>query len=279
MSLISALGVWACFLGPLHTAFDTAALMLPAFVLAALPGLFIARSRFVVWVLGASVVTGAAYLLPPLAAQRPGADLRLYSKNLLQGGDFSPGLAQDILAADADVVTLQEASPGHAPLFNALRVQFPYQHVCDRQPSYTIAVLSRHPFTGPGTCSSPSGVGMVRIDLRGTQVTVASVHMPWPWPYDSGDNEAEVKRILAAAPRPMVIAGDFNSLPWTGRILPLAHATGTRLAGPMRLTLRRAQFPLPLPLDHALAPGGGATQTRPAYGSDHLGLVADLSLR
>ena len=74
-----------------------------------------------------------------------------------------------------------------------------------------------------------------------------------------------------------MMAGDFNQMPWSHRVRALADAAGGVLAGPARATyhLRGA----PLPIDHVVAPGGGAVRpARPTLGADHRGIVADVTL-
>ena len=94
----------------------------------------------------------------------------------------------------------------------------------------------------------------------------------------TGEAELEILEMLATLDGPAVLAGDLNTLPWSRNMARLRSITGTELAGPLRSTLRHAKLPIPLPLDYALSPEGGTVIPRPLYGSDHRGIVAELSL-
>ena len=68
--------------------------------------------------------------------------------------------------------------------------------------------------------------------------------------------------------------GDFNIFPWSGRVQRLARAAGAAVAGPVRATYYLKG--VPLPIDLAMAPGGGSVELRAKLGSDHAGIVAEL---
>ncbi|MHA3913222.1 endonuclease/exonuclease/phosphatase family protein [Halovulum sp. GXIMD14793] len=140
-----------------------------------------------------------------------------------------------------------------------------------------IAVLSRHPFSGPPKCSDWRAVAAAPIMIGGQEVWIVSLHIHWPWPFQSAEAEAAAAGVLTPLQGPTVIAGDFNMLPWTQRVQRIARMTGTRLAGPAQFTFSRRN--IPLPIDLVLAPGGGQVRMRPLIGSDHAGVVADISLK
>ena len=87
-----------------------------------------------------------------------------------------------------------------------------------------------------------------------------------------------MRELLSGLNAPIVLAGDFNTLPWTHRMTGAMRLTGTQRAGPTPLTLWHRRMRIPLPLDYVLSPGGGRVEARPLFGSDHMGLVADVLL-
>lgn len=207
---------------------------------------------------------------------KPGEDLRIYSKNLLDANTEMVAIAEDIRGAGADIVMLQELVEENAHILALLSETFPHQHVCRYSGKKRIAVLSRAPMTNERVCSQNRSMAGARIEVAGKPVWIVSVHVPYPWPAGTPETVAELRGMLEALEGSVVVSGDFNAFPWTGRVQDIVRATNTKLAGPMRRSY--VLFGLPLPIDHVLAPGGGRTKLRPRLGSDHWGLLADVTL-
>lgn len=277
LGLFATLGVIYGAMGPLHRSADSVAMLGPAFGLFMVIGAYATRRAWLrVWMGLAGVLTMANVVIF-LQPQAPGDDLRLYTKNLRHDRPAPRALADDITASGADVVFLQEISATTAPLLATLSERFPHQHLCRWDDArFGIAVLSRLPLSGPGQCSAQRALAAAPITLAGAQVWLVSVHLPWPWPSNSAANEAAASSLIASLDGPIIAAGDFNVLPWSGRLRRLRAASRTRLARPMQFSF--ASGALRLPIDHVLAPTGGALNLRPRFGSDHYGLLADLSL-
>lgn len=77
----------------------------------------------------------------------------------------------------------------------------------------------------------------------------------------------------------VVIGGDLNMVGRSATLQRFGAGSRGRLAGPERGSYLGLAPVLRLPIDHVLAPGGGQSETRPALGSDDLGLVASVPLR
>jgi len=258
----------------IHRSADAIALLRPLFGVTCLLGLFATR----VWMRGtfglAALVTLASIAALALP-QPPGPDLRLYSKDLYHSNQQVEAVVADIREAGADVIMLQEMTEINARIIKLLAEDFPHQHVCRFSGRLRIAVVSRIPFAGDGLCTRNRALAAVQVMLNSQKVWMVSVHIPWPWPTDTAETEAEVEAFLAALNGPIVVAGDFNSFPWTPRVQRIARITDTQLAGPMRPTFHLRG--VPLPIDHVLSPGGGSVSLRPKLGSNHRGLVANIS--
>ncbi len=272
---LAALGVAVGFLGWWVPAWDSLALVRPVFAILCLLGVFLLRPGWLRALVAAAAIAGAVTILPVFAGQKGGGDLRLYAKNLWSGNTNYRAVADDILATDVDIVMLQEVSQRNNRILLLLSGEFPYQHFCERSSWMGDAVLSRLPFAGEPVCSQGRAMALAPLNVGGQRVWAASVHIPWPWPYESADNEAEAAAMLTGLDAPVVVAGDFNMFPWTARVRRIAAAGDLQLAGPAQKTL--TLWRMPMMIDHVLAPKGGQVARRPLLGSDHHGLVADVA--
>lgn len=277
LSCVAGTLVIVGFLGQLHRVPDTISIGRPIFGLFCVAGMFAARSFWLkmafACVVAAALFTTVRLLLP----QQPGDDLKVYAKNLWFANTEIPALVDDIEATGADAVMLQEVSDRNIEVLRLLEKSYPYQHFCRFSSWSGIALASRHPIQGEPICSNSRAIAAVPVVIENSKVWLVSVHIPWPWPHDSLNNEVDAERALADLDGALVIAGDFNSMPWSGRVGRIASLTNTRLTGPVRPTLKLRH--VPLPLDFVLAPGGGSQEIRPFFGSDHAGVLANIRLR
>lgn len=276
LSSVALLLVVIGFLSSIHRSFDTISMGRPIFGLLCILGVFAAKPVYIKGVFSAAAIIALLTVAIPFLPQEPGSDLRVYSKNLWFANSEIPALASDIETARVDVVMLQEVSDQNREVLDLLKDSFPYQHLCRFSGWSGIALASRHPFDGEPMCSKWRAVAAAPIQIKGERVWLVSAHIPWPWPHDSIRNEMEAHRVLAELDGPVVIGGDFNIMPWSGRVDRIASITNTKLAGPVRPTLNFRN--LPLPLDFVLAPGGGSLEARPLLGSDHAGVLANITL-
>jgi len=119
--------------------------------------------------------------------------------------------------------------------------------------------------------------------LAGTDLTLAMVHFPRPFPMaEFGRQVRLVERLsgeLTEIPRPIILAGDFNALPWSGTLASLSRsmsATGAQWTGTFP-----AWSPVKLPIDQVRVSGGlqiVSLKAGPFVGSIHLPLVATIAL-
>lgn len=124
---------------------------------------------------------------------------------------------------------------------------------------------------------------VVDARLKGIDLTLAMVHLTRPFPLAGfGRQVRQVERLagqLAEIPRPMILAGDFNALPWSKALNQLSAAmkaenvqwVGTFPAG----------SPLKLAIDQVRVSGGLkilSLETGPDLGSAHLPLVATIAI-
>lgn len=214
----------------------------------------------------------------------------------------------DVLAAcrglDADVIALQEVwepddEPGAArEAAGSLGYQFfeaplsgsnvRIQPRITRRPHeidgwWGLALLSRFPLIEPRSVDLGRRGGRVDIahrrailagiDVGGTAVTVAAVHLSFVAPSTLAQLR-QLRRMLRVMPGPAVVVGDFN--------LPRA-VVGPALV-PWRSAVRGATFPDHRPrlqLDHVLVNGGLAARGQvlaAGLGSDHRPVRATVSV-
>jgi hypothetical protein len=119
--------------------------------------------------------------------------------------------------------------------------------------------------------------------IAGTELTFAVLHLARPFPVGAFGRQADEVEGIAAAlaeiPRPVIVAGDFNALPWSAATAAIGEAIdagASKWAGTFP-----ARAPLRLPIDQVLV-GRSLTITAlmagPDVGSVHLPLLATIAL-
>jgi vancomycin resistance protein VanJ len=196
-------------------------------------------------------------------------ELSILTHNVLfQGGD-PERTVEALVAADADVVALQEVTPAWAArLERALRRDHPYALLEPRHGVFGYALYSRYPLTGAATLRRRHRgfAQCARLELPSGPVPLCNVHLAPPpvtaRPRDLEENERtrtwqweQVKGFLdvggggATGAGPALALGDFN----TGDYEPLLRRITSEfvdIAGSMSLFPGRT-FPNP-----SLAPMG-----------------------
>lgn len=275
LTLIVALALLASFAGALHPAGDSLAVFRPVLAVLLLIG---AWSLPKGWRLAVSLAALAA-LVPILwslhSSGVPGGRLVVYQKNLLFTLTDPAPLVTDITDSGADIVMLEEVSARNRAVPGLLIGVYPHQHICDAHTVGGVAILSRHPFAVPPECAGPRGYASARIATPAGEVTAAVLHLHWPYPFGQAAHVRQLLPVLEGLPRPVVVAGDFNMVPWGHATRAIAHATGTDRVGPLRESFRLKQL-YPMAIDHVLMPRGwaGRAEMRPRLGSDHRGILA-----
>lgn len=124
---------------------------------------------------------------------------------------------------------------------------------------------------------------VVDARLADTELTLAMVHLSRPFPLSGlGRQVAQVERLagqLAEIPRPIILAGDFNALPWSKALGELSRAMGADNA--QWIGTFPARSPVKLAIDQVRVSGGlkvVSLETGPYVGSVHLPLVATIAL-
>jgi endonuclease/exonuclease/phosphatase (EEP) superfamily protein YafD len=190
-----------------------------------------------------------------------------------------------IKSQQPDFVMLQEVSSKTFAIYDGLAETMPYGAFCKFAPVGGVAVRSKFPLVNQG-CVEKQGLVWMRADVNGTQISFASVHLHWPWPFKQAKQIEWMQESLKALPRPVVLTGDFNAATWSSAVNKVAAASDTRVVPGLRFTLRMGPRPIGpiafMPIDHVMMPerfGVGDVTVGPALGSDHLPVVVMFEVR
>lgn len=206
---------------------------------------------------------------------------------LLQFNTLYDNAAPELIIAQVqnlrpDVITLQEVSSATSKILELLTKDYPYRILCPFNSIKGVAVLSKSPSLSQG-CVKGEGLAWLEIQAHGRKVTVASLHLRWPFPYGQARQVSRLLPTLAAVTRPVFLAGDFNAAPWSHAVARIATATDTQVADGLRLSfeitpLGMGPWPI-LPIDQVLMPRdvtAYSVRTGNYAGSDHLPVIAEL---
>lgn len=208
--------------------------------------------------------------------------LTLYQKNLMSQAWPRYPLADDIILSNADIVTLQEVSSHNQEYMRNLFEHYPTSAICEFRPEQSVAILTALPVV-EGSEFCLLGAGLVGLQLTtpdGQKVWVVSVHLNWPYPYDQFEQSKRIAERIEQLQGPVLIAGDFNMVPWGGSVRRIGLAADNRVFGAVLNTHNFGSWMMPMPIDSLLVPKGttGTAELRPFMGSDHLGIKARISL-
>lgn len=227
-----------------------------------------------------ALLTGGQMLLAYSWPGLPGRYV-VYQKNVLFRNADLPALADDIRAANPAIVTLQEVLPENRPWMDGLMDALPHQLLCPGRAVGGPAILTRltpvegTSFCGPGLAAMQVVAGPPDNQDR---FWIVSVHLHWPWPYQQAQHVDLLLPILDKLEGPAIMAGDFNMVRWANSVKELSDILGVRAAGPTMGSYVGLSRLFPLPIDHVFSTRGGRVSARPALGSDHLGLLAEVEI-
>ncbi|OYD53661.1 hypothetical protein CGK74_11995 [Thauera propionica] len=210
--------------------------------------------------------------------------LTIVTANLNVSTDDPTPLRAWLGAIDADVLVVQELNPRAAAAV-AQWTDYPHQILQPREDPFGIAIVSRHPLESSELLERAGHTPQVHTQVvwGDTRFVVSAVH---PMPPISAQYHLRRHELFAAAARwassqslPAIIAGDFNSSPWSSAMQPLAAAElhrATSLQPTWSSTL-----PV-IPIDQIVVSrhwGLVEAGVGPDVGSDHRPAFARLALR
>ncbi len=241
-----------------------------------------------------------AGLLPRAAVAQAEQTYRLMTFNVFGRNEEPEAIVANIDAVDADIVALQEYSPGLRSVVHPLLAErYPHFQYCAGGERAFVGLYARLPFEplDADACSASimSTDRTARIIVRfqtetGPAFSLATTHNDWPAPVTrQAEQFATLSEALSTVEPPLVLVGDFNSTPWSYALRGFVST-----AGLTRHTFNLPTFPtlwyylrdwrgmLPfLPLDHVMTRGAIAIhdlRTGEPSGSDHLPIIVDFSV-
>ena len=202
--------------------------------------------------------------------------------------------------SDIDVVTLQEVTTKHKETLEELKNgeytlskdypfivknkgAYPYQKYCEFQGVGDVAILSKHPINEEkSVCIPYQGLLWSQIIINNKAITVASIHLHWPYPYQQNKQVQFLKLVLEKIPKPTLIAGDFNAVSWSNTLSIISKASKTKVVNGLRWSINlNEKIPLlKLPIDHLLLSKElevKSIKVGEDLGSDHLPIVSQIA--
>jgi endonuclease/exonuclease/phosphatase (EEP) superfamily protein YafD len=207
--------------------------------------------------------------------------MSLYQKNLLVTGSSPEAIAEDIRSTEPDFVTLQEVSNHNLSKIRSLISSYPDHFICHSNKKGAVALLSDHPLVpGSARCYADLNLALAQVDVGDDRIWVASLHLDWPFPYGQANQARRVANVLLALDGKVIVAGDFNMVPWGGSVARITRAIRGQMAGPSVNSFPAFQPLVPLSIDHVLLPSGAraSVEARPLLGSDHYGVLTRFEL-
>jgi endonuclease/exonuclease/phosphatase (EEP) superfamily protein YafD len=237
----------------------------------------------------------AAPVLPyvPRALPQPSAattPLKVLTVNV-SFGPFSPRrLLEIVREADPDVLVLQELTPHAETVLRDFDTAFPHYRKFPADGPSGIGLWSRHELEA-GTTFALGRVPAIEARVRGPSgtFTVIGVHLSAPTsPRRAAARNQELVELAArsaAVAGPLVVAGDFNTTPYSPYFVEMLAASG--LTDTRRGRTLSASWPTMLPwasvpIDHVAVNAGFdilSHRRLPNFESDHYGLLVELALR
>jgi endonuclease/exonuclease/phosphatase (EEP) superfamily protein YafD len=215
--------------------------------------------------------------------------LRVFHANVLTSNRQHQQLVDQILAADLDLVVLQEVNQRWLDQLRPLDDRFDYRIAVPRSDNFGMVLFSRHPFNHQqihqwSLFDLPNIEAELNVD--GHPLTILAVHPPPPVSgrFFQARNEhfRQVSQLVNQASTPVVVVGDLNTSQWSDGYRSMVADTGLINASKGRgflPTWPTKLWPLMIPIDHCLVSREleiKEVYTGESFGSDHLPLLIEL---
>lgn len=243
----------------------------------------------------ASLNAGSAlyYAHKPLVAASSGKSLKVITLNTLYWAQNGEKIVRFLRKESPDIIFFQELPAEKLSILHRLKKDYPWQAHCAHQEGCELAVVSRHAWQESAVGFRTPGKARyiwARFGADYANMTVADVHLKWPYFSNQKADLEEIYRRLPKTRGPLLIAGDFNAAPWSWALSSFMAAKRLWPAGPFRPTWPDQKFSrdvfcglcIPqLPIDHIIVSDDVRvlnSRTGPNVGSDHLPLIVDLTV-
>jgi endonuclease/exonuclease/phosphatase (EEP) superfamily protein YafD len=246
-------------------------------------------------VIAVSLALTAPYL-PGFGINKPGGShsddatlLRVVQMNVRYDNQNTDIAVKILNNARPDILLLQEVTTENSDLLRAFSDSHPHQLYCFKAHVGSVAIISRFPFVSPENNLCLEYVGFARAQIRvGDRIlNLASIHSRWPWPRSQPRQLAALRPQMRKLNSPLVLAGDFNSAPWSAAVQNVARLTGTTVTPGLVFTygtwfdLIRSTIGAVLPIDQIMVSPKIEFLSRQVLadgGSDHFPVLSELVL-
>ncbi|KAB2849782.1 MAG: endonuclease/exonuclease/phosphatase family protein [Hyphomicrobiaceae bacterium] len=270
----------------LHFAFGASAI--------ALMGLWLGRVTAIAGLALAFVnLLAGDHPLSPVVPPANGKPLKVMTFNTLYRVENGDRIISEIARHDPDIVFLQEQVVGKQWIYERLKTRYPFQVYCRRVGECDTAILSRYPWISAEAKKvgrDGASFALARFGAELNNLTVATVHLKWPQYSSQLAQLARAWDHLKDSKGEIILAGDFNAVPWSGTLRTFSANTGLRTTGGLAATWparhhrtgRPCLWCVPqLQIDHVLVSSGirvTAAAVGKDLGSDHLPVHVELEL-
>lgn len=247
-------------------------------------------------VLVAAGAVSAAPVLPylPLAAQPQASSAAAPLKVVTVNVSYLPFLAKRFLEivreTAPDVLVMQELTPHAERVLADLDAEFPYHRKFPADGAYGIGLWSRWPIES-GATFALGRVPAIEAQLHGPNgpFRVIGVHLRAPTTQRRAEARNQELRELAARSaavrEPLIVAGDFNTTPYSPYFRDWLNES--RLTDSRRGRTLSVSWPTTLPwfgipIDHVAVNDGFTILSHgrlPNFESDHYGVLVELAFR
>lgn len=237
--------------------------------------------------------------------------LKILSANLLFSSPETARILDWINEKNPDIITFQEYSEVVHPIIaEALRERYPHSEAIPENSPHGVAFYSRLPFKRIPLPEADhkalkfagrrhDQLAQYEFQINGKPITFFATHPPRPsGPHGYAQRNTEIillGRLITDCKTPAIIAGDFNTTPWSpyfhdlikqGHLQSADGGPTMHNTWPARDILRLGRFRPPfqeafgIPIDFilttpALTPGN--FERGPAVGSDHFPIYAEIT--
>ena len=275
------LALIASYLGHLHPVGDSLAVFRQYLIILTGGSIFLmvylGRRYLAVFALTVSIMASTPFLLQLLFYERmEQSDFVFYQKNMSVDLADQQAFAEDLRSVNPDFAAFQEASSKNRALIDSFADILPFVHYCGANRWTGIAIASRWPvIRGTAKCDPDVRTAYMQVDTPKGPIWIVSIHQKWPWPSAQPDEKETFLSLLKGLKGDVVVAGDFNMVPWSYTMQEYEEAANASMIPGLR-----GSFPLTwdvfwIPIDHILLADGyrGSAEMRDFFGSDHRGIV------
>lgn len=162
------------------------------------------------------------------------ADFSMAHFNVKENNKFLDRLLADALAADADILSMQELRPESFPrIDSALRTQYPYSHVSLDYKGFGLALYSKYPIANDSTyVYGQFPVLKGHIHVKNSTIAYICATTSTPTSEKGFDMQAKqfhmIGQLATVETLPLVLAGDLNTVPWSSQMEDLLEKTGLK---------------------------------------------------